>query len=78
MMEATSTSQTSVYYYQTTRRNNPKDSRVHTRRRENLKSHSVRLPISTSAKAVIWRMDTKNRTSVLKYIIHEYRNDLEQ
>jgi hypothetical protein len=39
MMEAASTSQTSVNFYHTTRRSNPEDSRLHTRRRENLKSH---------------------------------------
>jgi hypothetical protein len=39
MMEAASTSETSVNFYQTTRRNNPQDSHLHTRRHENLKSH---------------------------------------
>jgi hypothetical protein len=38
-MEAASTSETSVNFYQTTRRNNPEDSHLHTRRRVNLKSH---------------------------------------
>jgi hypothetical protein len=38
MMEAGNTSETSVFFYQTTRRNNPGDSHLHTRRRENLKS----------------------------------------
>jgi hypothetical protein len=38
MMEAASTSETSVNFYQTTWRNNPEDSHLHTRRRENLKS----------------------------------------
>jgi hypothetical protein len=38
MMEAASTSETSVSFYRTTRRNNPEDSNIHTRRRENLKS----------------------------------------
>jgi hypothetical protein len=38
-MEAASTSETSVNFYQTTRRNNPEDSYLYTRRRENLKSH---------------------------------------
>jgi hypothetical protein len=33
-----STSETSVNVYQTTRRYNPEDSHLHTRRRENLKS----------------------------------------
>jgi hypothetical protein len=36
-MEAVSTSETSVNFYQTTWRNIPEDSHVHTRRRENLK-----------------------------------------
>jgi hypothetical protein len=39
MMEAGSTSETSVNFYQITRRNIPKDSDLHTRRLENLKSH---------------------------------------
>jgi hypothetical protein len=40
MMEAaTSTSETSVnYFYQTARRNNPKDSHLHPRHRKNLKN----------------------------------------
>jgi hypothetical protein len=38
-MEAVSTSETSVNFYQAARGNNPKDSHIHTRRRENLKSH---------------------------------------
>jgi hypothetical protein len=37
MMEAASTSETSVKFYQTTRRYSPEDSHLHTRRRENLK-----------------------------------------
>jgi hypothetical protein len=40
MKEAARTSETSVYFYQTARRNNPEDSHLHTRRRENLKSSS--------------------------------------
>jgi hypothetical protein len=40
MMEAASTSETSVIVYQTTGLINPEDSHVHTRRHENLKSHS--------------------------------------
>jgi hypothetical protein len=38
MMEAVSTSETSVNIYQTTLRNIPGDSHLHTHRRENLKS----------------------------------------
>jgi hypothetical protein len=39
MMVAASTSETSVNAYQTTRRYNPEDSHLHTRRRENLRSY---------------------------------------
>jgi hypothetical protein len=39
MMEATSISETSVNFYQNTWHNNPENSHLHTRRRENLKSH---------------------------------------
>jgi hypothetical protein len=40
-MEAISTYETSVNFYQTTRRNIPEDSHLHTRRRENLKSNKL-------------------------------------
>jgi hypothetical protein len=42
MMGAASTSETSVEFYHTARRNNPEDSH-HTRRREKLKSHFLLL-----------------------------------
>jgi hypothetical protein len=38
IMEAASTSETSLNFYQTTRRYNPKDSHLHIRRCENLRS----------------------------------------
>jgi hypothetical protein len=38
VMEAASTSETLVNFYQTTRRYNPEDSHLRTHRRENLKS----------------------------------------
>jgi hypothetical protein len=41
MMEAASTSETLVNFYQTTRRYNPEDSHLHTHRRENLKSFLI-------------------------------------
>jgi hypothetical protein len=44
MMEAANTSETSIHFYQTTRRNISEDSHIHIRRRENLKSHNVYLP----------------------------------
>jgi hypothetical protein len=40
-MEAASTSETSVNFYQTPWRNNPEDSHLHTRRREKLKSNKI-------------------------------------
>jgi hypothetical protein len=43
MMEAARTSETSVNLYQTTRRNITEESHVHTRRRENLKSHAMKV-----------------------------------
>jgi hypothetical protein len=39
MMDSASTSETSINFYQTTRRSNPEDRQLHTRRRQNLKSH---------------------------------------
>jgi hypothetical protein len=39
MMQALSASETSVNFYETTRRNIPEDSHLRTRCRENLKSH---------------------------------------
>jgi hypothetical protein len=39
MRDTVSTSETSVSFYQTTLRNIPEDSHIHTRRRENLTSH---------------------------------------
>jgi hypothetical protein len=41
MLVAASTPETSLNFYQTTLRNNPEDSHIHTQRRENLKSHKV-------------------------------------
>jgi hypothetical protein len=43
MVGAANTYETSVNFYQTTRRNNPEDSHLHTSRRENLKSHLKRV-----------------------------------
>jgi hypothetical protein len=42
MMEAVSTSETSVNFYQTIQRNIPEDNHLHTRRRENLRSHTFK------------------------------------
>jgi hypothetical protein len=43
MMEAVRTSETFVYFNETTGRYIPEDSKLHTRRRENLKAHEVSL-----------------------------------
>jgi transcriptional regulator of met regulon len=43
MMGAVNNSETSASFHQTTRRNIPEDSHLHTRRRENLKSHDVKI-----------------------------------
>jgi hypothetical protein len=43
MMEAASSSETSESFDQTTRRNNPEDSHLHTRPRENLNSHNYQM-----------------------------------
>jgi hypothetical protein len=45
-MEAASASETSVNFYQTTRRNNPEDGHLYIRRRENLEPH-IRSSFST-------------------------------
>jgi hypothetical protein len=48
MMKAASTSEMSANFYQTTRRNILEDSHLHTRRRENLKSHHEVSPYTIS------------------------------
>jgi hypothetical protein len=46
MMEAASTSETSVNFYHTTQRNNPEGVHLHTHHHENLKSHKTVVGIS--------------------------------
>jgi hypothetical protein len=46
MLEAGSTSETSVNVYQTIQSNNPEDSTVHIRRRDNLKSASIMITMN--------------------------------
>jgi hypothetical protein len=54
------TSETSVNFYQTTRRNNAEDSHLHTCRRENLKSHKLRSVLQkTLWKFPSWRIKLK-------------------
>jgi hypothetical protein len=45
MIKTTCTSETSVSFYQTTRRNIPEDRRLYTHRHENLKSHLIMAPL---------------------------------
>jgi hypothetical protein len=66
MMEAVSTSETSINVYQTTRRNVPEESRYQTRHCENLKSHvptfsstSILVPGFRFAK---WLISTEHQT----------------
>jgi hypothetical protein len=46
MMEAVSISETSLDFYETTGRNIPEDSNLHTRRHENLKSHRINVVLT--------------------------------
>jgi hypothetical protein len=43
MMDAARTSETSVKFYEATRRNSPEDSRLHCRRLENIKYHLMKV-----------------------------------
>jgi hypothetical protein len=51
MMAAVSTSEASFDFFQTIRRNIPEDSHLHTRHRENLKSHHAAFLISGHLKS---------------------------
>jgi hypothetical protein len=62
IMEAASTSETSVNFSQTTRCNNPEDSHLRTRHRENLKSHK------TEFHWILSSVETLNKHSELKFI----------
>jgi hypothetical protein len=44
-VEAAGTSETSINFYQTTRLDKPEDSHLQNRRRENLKSHYMKIDI---------------------------------
>jgi hypothetical protein len=57
MMEPASTSETSVNFHQTTRLNNPEEIHLHTRRRENLKSHTATIAL----KKVYWKEILHNK-----------------
>jgi hypothetical protein len=63
MMEAANTSESSVNIYQTAGRKNQEDSHLHTRRRENLRSHSQ------------VRVQTRVHTEKARFIFVIYLND---
>jgi hypothetical protein len=48
--EAARTSETSITFYQTTRRNNSEDSHVHTRHCKHLKSRRLKIPANNRSK----------------------------
>jgi hypothetical protein len=54
MVEAANTSEMSINFYRTTRRNNSEDSHLHTRRRENLKSHFLQIYYLYCNSEVFW------------------------
>jgi hypothetical protein len=58
MMEAASTSETFVNFYQTTRRYSPEDCHLHSRRREHLKSYNCRYVIRSDValKSISYKM----------------------
>jgi hypothetical protein len=65
MIEAASISETLVNFYQIARRNNPEDSHLQTRRRENLKSHFVLLQFTLHGKDSF----SLNKTSEPLYLL---------
>jgi hypothetical protein len=64
-MEAASTSETAVNFYQTTQHNNPEDSHLHTCHHENLKSHNGMTVSFDKSKA----MEFRERDSITSKIV---------
>jgi hypothetical protein len=74
MIEAASTTETSVNVYQTTRCYNSEDSHLHTRRRENLKYYKTKIGYYFSKitpGGVSWPEGRKSWTT-LAYFIRQY------
>jgi hypothetical protein len=69
MMDVISTSETLVNFYQTTRRNIPEDSYLHTLRRQNLKSHTNFLKIGMM---IIPPQVTAARTRYQRHQIYQH------
>jgi hypothetical protein len=65
MMEAASSSETSVNFYQSTQLNNPEDSRLKTRRRENLKSYLLAGSVRLELRNVLFHMVAKSEIEKL-------------
>jgi hypothetical protein len=63
MIEAASTSETSVKLYQPTRHNNPEDSQLHTGRRENLKSYVLKKVCCSVRKRSITKCECTRKQS---------------
>jgi hypothetical protein len=57
MMQAASTSETSVNFYHTTGSNNPEDSHLHTHCHENLKSHCLIFAVTTKNSITLPKID---------------------
>jgi hypothetical protein len=68
--EAASTSETSINFYQTTRRKNPEDNHLHTRRRENPKSHKNN-SVPYSCVAQTFMSFRRLECSATLYIVYE-------
>jgi hypothetical protein len=69
-MEAVSTSETSVNFYQTTQHNIPEESHLHIRRRQNLKPHTV-LALSMLRTKHHVQMDCSFQSELLIYLMFE-------
>jgi hypothetical protein len=64
MMDTASTSETSVNFYQTARRNIPEVSHLHTRHHENLKSHLGTFLFSASVVSILEIRQKDNQSSI--------------
>jgi hypothetical protein len=72
-VEAASASETSVNFYETTRRNIPEDILIHTCRRENLKSPSCLLRNPAVKKNQYWLM--LRRQKELQKLLHQVHEE---
>jgi hypothetical protein len=78
MMEAVSTSETSVNLYETKRRNIPEDIHLHTHRRENLKSHiiiALMMEAVSTSETSVNLYETKRRNIPEDIHLHTHRRE---